>query len=128
MPSFFTAEMGTTGNAERGLELIDAHRAAIGAKLVHHVQRKHHGNIELHELQRKIEVSLDIGRVNDVDNGCGRIVDKKIARNDFLIRNTATANRRPEGRPRSPRDSAAAGLPFCRPSHPGNCPRAGSRP
>ena len=77
---------GHHGNAERGLELVDAHRTAIGAKLVHHVQRKHHGNIELHELQRKIEVSLDIGRVNDVDNGCGRIVDKKIARNDFLIR------------------------------------------
>ena len=77
---------GYHGNAKRGLELVDAHRTAIGAKFVHHVQRKHHGNIELHELQRKVEVSLDVGRVDDIDNGSGRIVNEEIARNDFLIR------------------------------------------
>ena len=77
---------GHHGNAERGLELVDAHRSAVGTKFVHHVQRKHHGNIEFHELQRKVEVSLDVGRVDDIDNDRGRIVDEKIARNDFLIR------------------------------------------
>ena len=74
------------GNAKRSLELVDAHRAAVGAKLVHHVQRKHHRNIELHELQREIKIAFDIGRVNDIDNGRRLLIDEEIARDHLFAR------------------------------------------
>ena len=77
---------GHDGNAERRLELVDAHRAAVRGELVHHVEREHHGNIEFHQLQREIKVALDVGRVDDVDDRGGLLLDEEVARHDLLVR------------------------------------------
>ena len=48
------------------LHLVNTHRATAAAHLIHHIQRKHHRNVQLHQLERKIQISLDIGRINDI--------------------------------------------------------------
>ena len=55
-------------DAEQLLHLIDEHGAAIVAHLIHHVQGEHHRHIELHQLHRQIQVSLNIRRIDDIDN------------------------------------------------------------
>ena len=77
---------GHDRNAERRLEFVDAHRAAVCGELVHHVEREHHGNIEFHQLQREIKVALDVGRVDDVDDRGGLLLDEEVARHDLLVR------------------------------------------
>ena len=59
---------GNDRDAQHGLHLVDAHRAAVAAHLVHHVQRQHHGGVQLHELHRQVEVALDVGGIHDVDD------------------------------------------------------------
>ena len=39
-------------DAQHGLHLVDADGTAISAHLIHHIQRQHHGGIQLHELHR----------------------------------------------------------------------------
>ena len=77
---------GHDGNAERRLELVDAHRAAVRGELVHHVESEHHRDVELHQLQREIKVALDVGRVDDVDDRGGLLLDQEVARHDLLVR------------------------------------------
>ena len=36
--------------------------------LVHHVQRQHHGHLQLQQLQGQVEVPLDVGGVHNVDD------------------------------------------------------------
>ena len=47
-------------------------RTAVAAHLVHHVQRKHHRHVQLHELQRQIQIAFDVRRIGDVDDA-GRL-------------------------------------------------------
>ena len=39
---------GDHGDAERGLQAVHAHRAAVGRELVHHVEGKHHRAVDLY--------------------------------------------------------------------------------
>ena len=73
-------------DAQRLRQRLDVHRAAVAAHLVHHVQRQHHRRLQLHELQRQIQVTLDVRRVDDVDNAVRLFVQNEVARNDLLIR------------------------------------------
>ena len=75
---------GDDGNAKLALELIDKHRAAVGTHFVHHVEGKHHGDAELHELHGEIHVALDVGGIHDVDDAVGARVKQEIARDDLL--------------------------------------------
>ena len=75
---------GNDRNAQHGLHLVDAHRAAVAAHLVHHVQRQHHGGVQLHELHGQVEVALDVGSIHDVDDAGGLFADDELAGDDLL--------------------------------------------
>ena len=65
---------GDDGHGQGFLHGLDVDAAAAAGQLVHHVEGDDHGDIQLDELQRKIEAALDIGRVNDVDDGVRLVV------------------------------------------------------
>ena len=71
-------------NTEHGFHFVDADRAAVLAHLVHHIQRENHGDIQLHELHGQVEVALDVGGVDDVDDAAGLILQNKAAGDNFL--------------------------------------------
>ena len=77
---------GHHGHAELALEQVDVDGAAIGRDLVHHVKGDDHRPIELHELEREVEVALDIGGVDDVDHRVGLRLENKLAAHNFLAR------------------------------------------
>ena len=75
---------GDNRHAQQALEQVDVHGAAVGRHLVHHVERDNHGTIELHKLQRQIQVALDVGGVDDVDDGVGMLVKDKLTADNLL--------------------------------------------
>ena len=75
---------GDDRDAQHGFHLVDAHRAAVAAHLVHHVQRQHHGNIQLHQLHGQVEVALDVGGVHDIDDAGGLFADDELPGDDLL--------------------------------------------
>ena len=80
---------GANGNdrhAQQALEQIDVHGAAVGRYLVHHVERDDHGAIELHELQRQIQIALDVGGIDDVDNRIGVLIKDELAADNLFAR------------------------------------------
>ena len=56
-------------------ELFDVDAVAAGAHLVHHIQRQDHRDVQLHQLQGQVEVALQVGGVDDVDDGVGMFLD-----------------------------------------------------
>ena len=74
------------GDAERGLQAVNAHRAAVGRELVHHVERKHHRSVQLHKLEREVEVALDVGGVHDVYDRVRVVVEDEAAAHHLLAR------------------------------------------
>ena len=77
---------GDNRHAQQALEQVDVHGAAVGRHLVHHVERDNHRAIELHKLQRQVQVTLDVGGVDDIDDGVGVLVQDKLAAYDLLAR------------------------------------------
>ena len=75
---------GHYGDSQRLLQLVYSNGTAVFSHLVHHVQRKHHGNVELHQLHGKIEVALDVGCVNYVYDAAGVAFEYEITRNYLL--------------------------------------------
>ena len=72
-------------HAEQRFELVDVHGAAVGGQLIHDIQRDDDRGVHLEQLHGQIEVALDIGRVDDVDNRAGLFVQHKAARDDLFI-------------------------------------------
>ena len=77
---------GNHRNAQRLAHLLHVDGAAVGAHLVHHVQCQHHGHLQFQQLQRQVQVALDVGGVHNVDDAVGLLIDDEIARDDFLLR------------------------------------------
>ena len=77
---------GHHGDAERGLQTVHAHRAAVGRELVHHVEGEDHGPVQLHELERQVEVALDVGGVHDVDDRVRVVLEDEAAGDHLLAR------------------------------------------
>ena len=73
------------GHVEPARKLVglDLHTAFLDD--VHLVERDDHRDPELHELRRQIQVALQIGRVDDVDDGVGVAARKEVSRDDFLV-------------------------------------------
>ena len=67
----FHCRDGHHRQAQLSLHGVDAYRAPVVAHLVHHVQCQHHGHVELHELHGEIQVALDVGGIDDVDDALG---------------------------------------------------------
>ena len=77
---------GDNRHAQQALEQVDVHGAAVGRHLVHHVERNDHGAIELHKLQRQVQIALDVGGVDDVDDGVGGFVQDESTADDLFAR------------------------------------------
>ena len=75
---------GDNGHAHQALEQVDVYGAAVGGHLVHHVERDDHGAVELHELQCQVQVTLDVGSVNDVDDGVRALVEDELTAHDLF--------------------------------------------
>ena len=73
-------------HAQEGLQGVHVHGAAVLSDLVHHVECDDHGNVQLHELRGEVEVALDVGSVNNVDDRIGLGVDDELAAHDLLAR------------------------------------------
>ena len=69
---------------EKSLELVDIDIPVIGADFIHHVERDDHGNVHLKKLYGQIQISLNIGCVQDIDDGPGLFGQNKIAGDQFL--------------------------------------------
>ena len=73
-------------DAEQGLHRVDVDRAAVARELVHHVEREDHRAIELDELQRQVEVALDVRRIDDVDDARWLLAQDELTRDNLLVR------------------------------------------
>ena len=72
-------------DAQQLLQLVHHDGAAVGAHLVHHVQRQHHGNLQFHQLHGQVEVALDVGGIHNVDDAVRVAFQQKIPRHDLLV-------------------------------------------
>ena len=77
---------GDNRHAQQALEQVDVYGATVGGHLVHHVERDDHGAIELHKLQRQVQIALDVGGVDDIDDGIGVFVQDELTADDFFAR------------------------------------------
>ena len=75
---------GDDRHAQQALEQVDVNGAAVGRHLVHHVERDDHRTVELHELQCQVQVALDVGSVNDVDDGVRTLVEDELTAHDLF--------------------------------------------
>ena len=58
--------------------------AAVAPDLVHHVQSQNQRNVHLQKLEGQVEVPLDVGGVDNVDDAVGMLVENKIPGDDLL--------------------------------------------
>ena len=72
------------GNAEAFLEFFLVDLIAVLLYRVHHVERDDHRNVDFHNLSCQIQVTLEVGCVDDVDDAVGLFVEYVISRDDFL--------------------------------------------
>ena len=71
-------------DAQGLLQRVYVDRAAVLAHLVHHVQRQHHGHVQLDQLACQVQVALDVRRVQDVDDAVGLAVQQEFPGHDLL--------------------------------------------
>ena len=50
------------------LHFVYMYGATVGVHLIHHIESQHHRNIQLHKLHCKIQISLNICRIDNIDN------------------------------------------------------------
>ena len=62
-----------------GIEFV-----AAAANHVHHVHRHHHRKPQLHELGGEVEVPLQVGAVDDIEDGVRPLLDQIVAGHHFL--------------------------------------------
>ena len=75
---------GHHGNAQHVLHQVHVDRAAVALDLVHHVEREHHGLVQLHQLHRQVQVALDVRGVHDVDDGVWLLLQYVLAAHELL--------------------------------------------
>ena len=71
-------------NAQSSLQRIDLNGSAVVPDLVHHIQRQHHGDTQFNELNGQVEVALNIGGVQYVDNAVRMLLQQERPGHDFL--------------------------------------------
>ncbi len=76
---------GHHGNAQVVGQLLYVDGAAVGAHLVHHVQRQHHRHPQLQQLQCQVQVALDVGGIYDIDDAVRLLVQYVVPRDDLLL-------------------------------------------
>ena len=77
---------GNDRAAELARELVDVDRVAVLLDEVHHVEGDDHRQAQFENLRGQIQVALQVGRVDQVDNDVRVAIEKIVARDDFLRR------------------------------------------
>ena len=62
--------------AQLGAQLLQVDLIAVLADEVDHVDSHDHGNAQLDELSGQVQVALDVGAINDVQDGIGLLLDQ----------------------------------------------------
>ncbi len=69
---------------QHGLHLIDPDGAAVSPDLIHHIQGKHNGNVQLHELHGQVQIPLDVGGIHNIDDPLGMLFQHKFPGHHLL--------------------------------------------
>ena len=75
---------GNHRDPQHFLHLVDTDGSAVFPHLVHHVQGQDHGNIQLHQLHGKVQVTLDIRSVHNIYDSSGMFVQDEVPCHDLL--------------------------------------------
>ena len=70
--------------AQLGAQLLQVDLIAVLADEVDHVDRHDHGDAQLDELSGQVQVALDVGAVNDVQDGVGLLLDQVSTGDDLF--------------------------------------------
>ena len=70
--------------AQQLFHLVDPDAAPVLSHLVHHIEGEHHGNVQLHQLHSQIHISLDVGRIRNIDDPPGMLAENKLSGDDLL--------------------------------------------
>ena len=80
----FGGRNGHHRNSQHIFHLINADGPAVSSHLIHHIERQHHGHIQLHQLQSQIKVPLNIGGIYNINNPFGVFVQNERPGHHFL--------------------------------------------
>ena len=72
--------------AELSGQLFDVDNVAVFANYIHHVDGDDYGDAQLGELSGQVQISLQVGAVDDVQYRIGTLTEEVIASNDLLKR------------------------------------------
>ena len=72
------------GDPQHLFHLVDPDTAAVPAHLIHHVESQYHGNADLHQLHRQIQIALNVRGVHDVNDSPGMFPENKLPRDNLL--------------------------------------------
>ena len=75
---------GDHRHTEEVTERLDIHLVTAPLELVVHVQRAYHADVHIHELGGEVEVALQVGGVDDVDDHVGRLLRQMLTDEQFL--------------------------------------------
>ena len=75
---------GHHGYAEQPFHIVHTHGAAVALNFIHHIERQHHGDVQLQQLHGQIEVPFYIAGVDYVDYCPGLLLQDEIPGNYFL--------------------------------------------
>ena len=68
---------GDDRNAQHLLHLVDTDGTAVFPHLIHHIERQHHGDAQLHELHGEVEIAFDVGGVHNIDDALRFFIQQK---------------------------------------------------
>jgi len=62
------------GGAQKVGQLLGVENTALGARRVAHIEGQHERHAQLHDLHSQVQVPLQVGRVDDVDDDVGPLI------------------------------------------------------
>ena len=74
------------GQTDSLFQNVDVQLIPVFDEHVRHIERDDHRNIHFHQLSREIEIAFEIGRVDDIDDAVGTLVEDEITRDDLFGR------------------------------------------
>ena len=77
---------GDDGQSDLLLQKLGVDDVARLFHRVHHVERDDDGDVDLHELGGQIEVALEVGCIDDVDDARRLFIEDEVARDDLFGR------------------------------------------
>ena len=80
----FRRRNGHHRHSQSLLHFIDENGAAVLPHLIHHIQRHHHGHIQLQQLHGQVQIPLNVGGVYNVDDAPGPFLENKLPGDNLL--------------------------------------------